>query len=232
MKRVEGIEGGGAPAGTRVPRHVAIIMDGNGRWAAQRGLPRLAGHRKGADKVREIVEACGEFGVDTLTLYAFSTENWKRSIEEVTGLMNLFRRYMRREAAELERRGAKVVFIGDREGLAPDIQAMMAGLEARTASNDALTLVIALNYGGRAEIAAAARRLAARAAAGEIALDAVDEDALDAELSTASVSDPDLMIRTSGEQRISNFLLWQCAYSELLFVDEFWPDFGRDALAR
>ncbi|QIE56084.1 di-trans,poly-cis-decaprenylcistransferase [Pikeienuella piscinae] len=213
-------------------RHVAIIMDGNGRWATRRGLPRLAGHRKGADAVRSVVEACPDLGVEVLTLYAFSTENWKRSVEEIAGLMNLFRRYMRREAAELSRRGARVVFIGDREGLAPDIRELMAGLEAQTASNDRLTLVIAINYGGRAEIAAAARRLAKRAAAGEIEPEAVDEAALDAALDTGGLPDPDLLIRTSGEQRISNFLLWQCAYAEFMFVDELWPDFGREALAR
>ncbi|MEM7524425.1 MAG: polyprenyl diphosphate synthase [Pseudomonadota bacterium] len=230
MGRIEGIDGGEPVQAP--PRHVAIIMDGNGRWASKRGLPRLAGHRKGAEAVRDVVEACGEFGVEVLTLYAFSTENWKRSVEEVTGLMNLFRIYMRREAAELKRRGAKVVFIGDRAALAPDIQAMMDSLEAHTAENDKITVCIALNYGGRAEIAAAARRVAARAATGEVGLDAVDEAAIEAELDTAGLPDPDLVIRTSGEQRISNFLLWQCAYAEFLFVDELWPDFGRDALDR
>lgn len=214
------------------PRHVAIIMDGNGRWATRRGLPRLAGHRKGAEAVRAVVEACPDLGVEVLTLYAFSTENWKRSTEEVSGLMNLFRRYMRREAAELARRGARVVFLGDREGLDPDIREMMNGLEAQTAANAKLTLAIAINYGGRAEIAAAARRLAARAAAGEIAPEAIDETALGGALDTAGLPDPDLLIRTSGEQRISNFLLWQCAYAEFMFVDELWPDFDGAALAR
>lgn len=220
--------------GPRPPlaRHVALIMDGNGRWATRRGLPRIAGHRQGMEALRAIVEACPDFGVEVLTLYAFSTENWKRSAEEVSGLMNLFRLYMRREAADLARRGAKVVFIGDREGLADDIRRMMAGLEERTATNDKLTLVIALNYGGRAEIAGAAKRLAAKVAAGEIDPDAVDEDALADQMDTANLPDPDLVIRTSGEQRISNFLLWQCAYSEFLFVDELWPDFDRAAFAR
>ncbi|WP_340109164.1 polyprenyl diphosphate synthase [Pikeienuella sp. HZG-20] len=216
----------------RRARHVAIIMDGNGRWATTRGLPRLAGHRKGADAVRSVVEACPDLGVEILTLFAFSTENWKRSDEEVAGLMNLFRRYMRREAAELSRRGARVLFLGDREGLAPDIRQMMAGIEERTAANDRLTLVIAINYGGRAEIAAAARRLAIRAAAGEIDAEAVDETMLASALGAPGLPDPDLLIRTSGEQRLSNFLLWQCAYAEFMFVDELWPDFDGAALAR
>ncbi|MEX2520618.1 MAG: polyprenyl diphosphate synthase [Paracoccaceae bacterium] len=212
-------------------RHVAIIMDGNGRWATQRGLPRLAGHRKGAEAVRSVVEACPGLGVEVLTLYAFSTENWKRSTEEVSGLMGLFRHYMRREAAELARRGAKVRFLGDREGLDADIREMMSGLEAQTAQNDRLTLVIAINYGGRAEIAAAARRLASQVAEGAIVAADISEQTLEAELGTHGLPDPDLVIRTSGEQRISNFLLWQCAYSEFLFVDDLWPDFDGAALA-
>ncbi|MEL7462596.1 MAG: polyprenyl diphosphate synthase [Pseudomonadota bacterium] len=218
-----------APVG---PRHVAIIMDGNGRWATQRGRPRLFGHRAGAEALRGIVEAAPDFGIEVLTLYAFSTENWKRSVEEVRGLMNLFRRYFRREAADLERRGARVVFLGDRTAMAEDIQAMMASLEERTASNTKITLAIAMNYGGRAEIAAAAKRLASRAASGEIAAEDVDDAAVEAELDTAGLPDPDLVIRTSGEQRVSNFLLWQAAYAEFLFVDELWPDFDRAALAR
>lgn len=213
-------------------RHVAIIMDGNGRWATRRGLPRLAGHRKGAEAVRSVVEACPDLGIEVLTLYAFSTENWKRSTEEVSGLMGLFRHYMRREAAELARRGARVRFLGDREALDADIREMMAGLEAQTAENDRLTLVIAINYGGRAEIAAAARRLAVRAVDGAIDAADISEEALEAELGTHGLPDPDLVIRTSGEQRISNFLLWQCAYSEFLFVDDLWPDFDGAALAR
>ncbi len=216
----------------RRARHVAIIMDGNGRWATRRGLPRLAGHRKGADAVRAVVEACPDLGVEVLTLFAFSTENWKRPRAEVDGLMTLFRRYMRREAAELAEKGARVRFIGERNGLAPDLLDLMAGLEAQTARNDRMTLVIALNYGGRSEIAAAARRLAARIASGELPAAAADEAALAAELGTAGLPDPDLVIRTSGEKRISNFMLWECAYSEFLFVDELWPDFDRAALAR
>ncbi|MGB0506300.1 MAG: isoprenyl transferase [Pikeienuella sp.] len=213
-------------------RHVAIIMDGNGRWATRRGLPRLAGHKRGVETVRDIVEACPDFGIEYLTLYAFSTENWKRSNEEVSGLMGLFRRYMRREAADLARRGARVIFLGDREGLAPDIQAMMTGLEERTADNDKLTLAIALNYGGRGEITKATRNLARKVASGAISADEINEETLGNALDTKGLPDPDLVIRTSGEQRISNFLLWQCAYAEFLFVEELWPDFNREALGR
>lgn len=222
----------GSSATSNRMRHVAIIMDGNGRWATRRGLPRLAGHKRGVEAVRNIVEACPDFGIEYLTLYAFSTENWKRSTEEVSGLMGLFRHYMRREAADLARRGARVVFLGDREGLAPDIQAMMTGLEARTADNDKLTLAIALNYGGRGEITNAARKLAKKVATGELSADDIDEEMLGGQLDTRGLPDPDLVIRTSGEQRISNFLLWQCAYAEFLFVEELWPDFDREALGR
>lgn len=222
-------EGGGDSA---APRHVAIIMDGNGRWATRRGLPRLAGHRRGVDALRAVIEAAPGLGVEVLTLFAFSTENWSRPEDEVNGLMSLVRRYLRREAAELAEKGVRVRFIGDRSALAPDIQAMMTGLEERTHENNRLTLAIALNYGGRGEIAAATRRLAAQAASGEIALDDIDEAAIGGALDTHDLPDPDLVIRTSGEQRISNFLLWQCAYAEFLFVDDLWPDFTPDAFAR
>ena len=214
------------------PRHVAIIMDGNGRWATRRGLPRLEGHRRGVETVRQIVEACPDFGIEFLTLYAFSSENWKRSAEEVAGLMGLFRRYFRKEAANLVKRGARVKFIGERTELAQDIQDMMASLETQSAANEKLTIVIALNYGGRGEIARAARRLAAEVADGSRSLDDVNEASIGAALDAPGTPDPDLVIRTSGEQRISNFLLWQCAYAEFLFVDELWPDFNRDAFAR
>ena len=213
------------------PRHVAIIMDGNGRWAERRGLPRLSGHRKGADTVREIVEASGNLGVSHLTLYAFSTENWKRSVEEVRGLMNLFRIYMRKEGRELQRRGAHVRFIGDRARLDRDIVRMMAKLEEATRDNDRLTLTIALNYGGRDEILAAARRLAAEAAAGRLDPEAIDATAFESALHTRGLPDPDLVIRTSGEMRTSNFLPWQCAYAEYAFVEECWPDFTAERYA-
>jgi undecaprenyl diphosphate synthase len=220
------------PGGAAGPRHVAIIMDGNGRWAKARGLPRLAGHRRGAETVRRIVEASPEFGVTHLTLYAFSTENWKRSREEVDGLFELFRIYFRREARELRRRGARVRFIGDREPLAPDIVAAMNRLEADTAGNARLNLTIALNYGGRDEIVAAARRLAEDAAAGRLDPAAIDAGALQSRLYTFGLPDPDLVIRTSGEMRVSNFLPWQTAYSEFAFVEECWPEFTREAYAR
>ena len=214
------------------PRHVAIIMDGNGRWAARRGLPRLEGHRKGAEALRRVVEACPELGVETLTLFAFSTENWRRPAEEVKGRMGPLRRYPRQEAAELAERRVRVRFIGDRAPFAPDIRAMMDSLEARTAGGDRFSVIIAVNYGGRADIAAAARRLAEEAATGARDPSSIDESALAGRLSTAEWPEPDLVIRTSGEQRISNFLLWQTAYSEFVFAPELWPDFDRAAFER
>jgi len=212
--------------------HVAIIMDGNGRWAAARGLPRIEGHRRGVQTVRTIVEACPELGVDRLTLFAFSTENWRRPADEVRGLMGLFRHYLRKEGAELVRQGARVRFIGDRAPLETDLLKAMEWLEAETASGGRIALDVALNYGARAEIAAAARSLALKAARGEIAPEAIDEAAVEAELFTRGASNPDLVIRTSGEQRLSNFLLWQAAYSEFYFAPEHWPDFDRASLAR
>ncbi|MGM0586485.1 MAG: polyprenyl diphosphate synthase [Pseudomonadota bacterium] len=214
------------------PRHVAIIMDGNGRWARARRLPRLAGHRRGAEVVRRIVEASPELGVTHLTLYAFSTENWKRSAEEVNGLMELFRIYIRREGRELRRRGARVRFIGDRGPLAPDLVAAMSRLEADTAENTELNLTIAINYGGRDEILAAARRLAEEAAAGRIDPARIEAADLEGGLHTHGLPDPDLVIRTSGEMRVSNFLPWQTAYSEFAFVEECWPDFTPERYAR
>ncbi len=218
------------------PVHVAIIMDGNGRWATRRGLPRLAGHRRGVEAVRRIVEACPEQGVSYLTLYAFSTENWKRSADEVRGLMNLFRVYIRKEGRTLTREGARVRFLGDRNRLDADLVRHMASLEEATRDNDRLNLNIALNYGGRAEILAAARRIALDAAAGRIDPAALDEGAFEdvfmGALYTRGLPDPDLVIRTSGEMRTSNFLTWQSAYSEYAFVDECWPDFTPEIFAR
>lgn len=214
------------------PRHVAIIMDGNGRWAAARRLPRIAGHRRGVEAVRAVVEACPDFGVEYLTLFAFSTENWKRPAAEVAGLMQLFRHYLRREAAQLNRDGVRVRFIGDSGPLPPDISQMMQSLEETTRHNVRLTVSIAINYGARSEMARAAQRLAAKVAAGEISPADVDERAFGRELLTDGLPDPDLIIRTSGEQRLSNFLLWQAAYSEFVFAPENWPDFGRDEFAR
>lgn len=214
------------------PRHVAIIMDGNGRWAHARGLERLDGHRRGVQTVREILRAGPTLGIEYITLYAFSTENWRRPKTEVAGLMTLFRLFIRREAESLHREGVRVRFIGDASRLDPDLQAHMHELEERTRDNTRLTANVAINYGGRAELAAAARRLAARAAAGLMDLEDIDEDAISAELGCDEIPDPDLVIRTSGEQRLSNFLLWQSAYSELMFVPEPWPDFTSDAFRR
>ncbi len=224
--------GKGPVLATAGPPHVAIIMDGNGRWASARKLPRLAGHRRGVDSVRAIVEACPDLGIEYLTLYAFSTENWKRPMTEVSGLMQLFRNYLQRESAQLNREGVRVRFIGDPMPLPPDIQRMMRSLEETTRHNVRLTVSIAINYGGRAEMVNATRRLAAKVAAGEMSPVDIDENALRRELFTEGLPDPDLIIRTSGEQRLSNFLLWQAAYSELVFAPELWPDFDRDAFAR
>ena len=212
-------------------RHVAIIMDGNGRWARARGLRRLAGHRQGVEAVRKIVEACPDLGIRQLTLYAFSTENWKRSTEEVDGLMTLFRRYMAREAARLLREDVRLRFIGSRDKLPADIVKMMDDLEQQSAGDKKFTLTIALNYGGRDEIARATRRIAAKVATGEIDPDDVTEQTIAANLDWGDIGDPCLVVRTSGEYRISNFLLWQAAYSEFEFVDTYWPDFTPDMLA-
>jgi undecaprenyl diphosphate synthase len=208
-----------------MPVHVAIIMDGNGRWAINRSWPRLVGHRRGAERVRQIVKACPELGVKYLTVYAFSTENWKRSTEEVLGLMSLFRRYIEREADELNARGVRVRFIGDCTPLDAHLRRLMAGIEERTRNNDLLHLTIAINYGGRNEIARAARAMAAAAARGDISVDEVDEAMVGRFLDTADLPDPDLVIRTSGETRISNYLLWQSAYAEYEFTQTLWPDF-------
>ncbi|MEL6232790.1 MAG: isoprenyl transferase [Pseudomonadota bacterium] len=212
--------------------HVAIIMDGNGRWAARRGLPRLRGHRAGADAVRRVVEACPDLGVRYLTLYAFSTENWRRPPEEVNGLMALFRRYLRKDTAELNENGVRVRFIGQRDRLAPSLARMMTGVEAQTKDNDRLHLTVAINYGGRDEMVRAMRGLATRVAAGEVAPDALTEACFAGHLDTDGLPDPDLVIRTSGETRISNFLLWQCAYAEFAFVPELWPDFSAEHFGR
>jgi undecaprenyl diphosphate synthase len=212
------------------PQHIAIIMDGNGRWAKSRGLPRIAGHRRGADAVRRVIRGAGELGVPVLTLFAFSTENWGRPADEVSDLMGLLRHYLRHELEELGRNGAKLRVIGDRDRLAKDIQKDISDAEARTRSNTRIDVNICINYGARDEILRATRNLARKVAAGEIAADKIDEASFERELFTAGVPDPDLLIRTSGEQRISNFLLWQCAYAELVFVDTLWPDFGKEHL--
>lgn len=210
------------------PLHVAIIMDGNGRWARARGLPRTAGHRRGAETVRTIVEAAADMGVSILTLFGFSSENWNRPESEVRDLMGLLRLYLRNEISTLAKNGVRLRVIGERSRLAPDIVALIEEAEAKTAENRRLTLVVALNYGGRQEIVAAARRLAMEAEAGRIEGRLIDEELFARHLFTAEFPDPDLLIRTSGEQRISNFLLWQMAYTEFVFVDSLWPDFSRE----
>lgn len=219
---------GGSPPG--VPAHIAIIMDGNGRWAKSRGLPRTFGHKAGAEAVRRTVRAAGELGIRFLTLYSFSSENWKRSPLEVEDLMGLLRHYLRNEIKELNRNRVRLRVIGDRARLNPDIQKLIAQGEAETAQNPGLTLVLALSYGARNEILEAVRALAAACAAGKLDPAAIDEAMFSGALSTDFMPDPDLIIRTSGEQRLSNFLLWQAAYSEFLFVERHWPDFGREDL--
>ncbi|PWC59860.1 UDP pyrophosphate synthase [Azospirillum sp. TSH7] len=209
------------------PGHVAIIMDGNGRWAKARGLPRTAGHKKGVDAVRRTVEAARELGIGTLTIFSFSSENWRRPEEEVSDLMGLLRFYLRSEVAELHRAGVRLRVIGDRTRLSEDINRLIDNAEGLTRDNRVMTLVVALSYGSRLEIVHAARRLAEEVAAGRLSPEAIDEDALSARLYTADIPDPDLIIRTSGEKRISNFLLWQAAYAELVFVDTLWPDFTK-----
>jgi len=223
---------GGEPPG---PRHVGIIMDGNGRWAAARGVPRALGHKAGAEATRRTVEAAGEMGVSWLTLFAFSSENWRRPADEVRDLTGLMRHYLRHEVRQLVERGARLRVIGDRAAFGPAMQAEIERAEAATAGNTRLNLNVALSYGARAEIARAARALARRAASGGIDPDAIDEAALSAELETAGMPDPDLVIRTSGESRLSNFLLWQSAYAELVFQPVLWPDYDaghlREAIA-
>ncbi len=214
------------------PHHVAIIMDGNGRWAKARGLPRVAGHRRGADAVRRVIRGAGELGIPVLTLFAFSTENWARPADEVSDLMGLLRHYLRNELEELRRNGARLRVIGDRERLAADIVRDIADAENMTRGNGRIDVNICINYGARDEIVRAARSLAAKAVTGEISADSIDESRFESELLTAGLRDPDLLIRTSGEQRISNFLLWQCAYAELVFVDTLWPDFSKEHLER
>jgi undecaprenyl diphosphate synthase len=212
------------------PAHVAIIMDGNGRWARARGLPRTEGHRRGAQAVRRTVVGAGELGIAYLTLYGFSSENWTRPASEVGDLMGLLRFYLTKEIDELDRQGARLRVIGDRGRLGGDIARLIADAEARTAGNARLNLTVALSYGSRSEIAQAARTLAEEVRAGRLAPEAIDEALFARHLLTAGMPDPDLVIRTSGEKRISNFLLWQSAYAELVFLDRLWPDFSKEDL--
>ncbi len=214
------------------PRHVAIIMDGNGRWAQARGRPRLFGHQAGARRVRDVVEACPSLGIKYLTVFAFSTENWKRTQAEVAGLMSLFRRYIIKETRNLTSNGVRVRFIGDRVRLDAKLIDLMDTLEDATKDNDLVHLTIAINYGGRDEVARATKRLARDVAEGRLKPEDVDEETLPKYLDTHVLPDPDLVIRTSGEARISNFLLWQSAYSEYEFIDTLWPDFTAAELER
>ncbi|MDZ7713197.1 MAG: isoprenyl transferase [Rhodovibrio sp.] len=215
-----------------LPQHIAVIMDGNGRWAHARGKPRTAGHRQGAEAVRRVVERVGELGVPYLTVFGFSAENWKRPASEVEDLMWLLRRYLQSEVAELHKNDVRFQVIGDRSRLTADLQRLLADSEASTANNRRLTFTLALNYGGRQDILEAARRLAREVAAGRLDPEAIDADGFAGALSTAGMPDPDMLIRTSGEQRISNFLLWQCAYAEMVFLDKLWPDMGKDDISR
>ena len=213
-----------------VPRHVAIIMDGNGRWAAARGLPRTEGHRRGVEALRRTVRAAGDIGIEILTIFSFSSENWSRPKSEVRDLMGLLRRFIRNDLVELHQNGVHVRVIGERDDLDPEIRRLLDEAEQLTRDNDKLTLVVAFNYGGRQEIARAAQRLVEEVVAGRLAPTAITADRLGAALDAPEIPDPDLIIRTSGEQRLSNFLLWQAAYSELVFVPTYWPDFDRATL--
>jgi undecaprenyl diphosphate synthase len=224
-----GIAGGTIPRPT--PKHVAIIMDGNGRWAAKRGLPRVAGHKVGAEAVRRAMQAAVDHGVEVLTLYAFSSENWKRSAEEIADLTGLMRFYLERELKTLEKEQVRLKLIGDYSAFGPELVNRLERAIEHTAGFDRLTLVVALNYGSRLEIAEAAQALADAAVAGRIRPDEIDEAAVAARLQTHDLPDLDLLIRTSGELRLSNFLLWQAAYAELLFLDTLWPDFDEAAFA-
>jgi undecaprenyl diphosphate synthase len=212
-----------------LPQHVAIIMDGNGRWANKRGLPRAIGHRKGVEVVRETVKAAASAGVRYLTLFAFSSENWRRPEAEINDLFGLLKAFIRRDLAELHGQNVCIRIIGDRDNLREDLRLLLVEAEETTRGNAALTLVIAFNYGARDEIARAAASLARDVANGLLSADDIDAQRLNDRLDTAGIPDPDLIIRTSGEERLSNFLLWQGAYSELMFVPEYWPDFGRES---
>ncbi|MGL4325326.1 MAG: isoprenyl transferase [Beijerinckiaceae bacterium] len=213
-----------------MPRHVAIIMDGNGRWAAARGLPRVEGHRRGVEALRRTVTAAQELGIDYLTFFSFSSENWRRPAQEVADLMGLLKFFIRRDLAALHEQNVRIRIIGARDDLAPDIRALLDDAEMTTRTNRGLTMVIAFNYGSRAEIVRASRRIALGVAEGTIAPDAIDENLFSRHLDTAGIPDPDLLIRTSGELRISNFLLWQLAYTEFVFLDSHWPDFDKATL--
>ncbi len=235
MSRGDGVrdgalDKGAAPLAAGVPVHVGIIMDGNGRWATARSLPRVEGHRRGVDALRRCVRAAREIGIRYLTIYSFSSENWSRPVGEVSELMGLLRRFLRHDLAELHSANVRVRIIGQRTSLARDLCSLLDEAEALTKDNSGLTLVVAFNYGSRQEIADAAARLAIEVAAGTLKPQDITPDLLESRLSTAGIPDPDLIIRTSGEQRLSNFLLWQAAYAELVFLPIYWPEFDHAAL--
>jgi undecaprenyl diphosphate synthase len=214
------------------PRHVAIIMDGNGRWAARRGLPRSAGHKAGVDALRRAVKAAADFGIEYLTIYSFSSENWSRPAAEVSFLLDLLRRFIRQDVAELHRSGVKITVVGSRADLEPGIVSLLDDAERLTRENSKLNLIVAFNYGSRQEIGRAMLAIARKVQNGEISPADVSPELISLTLDTAGIPDPDLLIRTGGEQRISNFLLWQCAYTEFVFIDEFWPDFTHEIFSR
>ena len=211
------------PSHPEIPRHIAIIMDGNGRWAKERGFPRLEGHRAGAESVREVMEACIELGVEYLTLYAFSSENWSRPATEVTALMSLLDRFLDEKAKDLDRQNVRLLAIGQLDRLPAKTRALVERIKARTSGHTTLTLVLALSYGGREEIVSAARSLATDAVAGKISPADIDGDLFASRLQTAGIPDPDILVRTSGEMRVSNFLLWQISYAEMVIVKKYWP---------
>ena len=215
-----------------MPRHVAIIMDGNGRWASSRGLPRAAGHKQGVDALRRAVRAASGFGIEYLTIYSFSSENWSRPPTEVSFLMELLKRFIRTDVAELHRAGVRITIIGDREGLDPGIVAMLQEAENLTRENSRLKLVVAFNYGSRQEITRAARTIARKVAEGKVDPADITPAVIANHLDTGGMPDPDLLIRTGGEQRLSNYLLWQCAYTEFVFLPEYWPDFTAEVFQR
>jgi undecaprenyl diphosphate synthase len=219
-----------APSAFDVPRHVAIIMDGNGRWAAARGLPRVEGHRRGVEALRRTIRAAGEIGIKIVTIFSFSAENWSRPAKEVGELMGLLRRFVRNDLAELHKSNVRVRVIGERTGLEADIERLLVEAEELTKTNDGLTLVVAFNYGARQEIVRAVRSIAAVVKQGDLNVADIDMEMFAGFLDAPDIPDPDLIIRTSGEQRLSNFLLWQAAYSELVFVPTYWPDFDRATL--
>ncbi len=219
-------------AGVDIPKHVAVIMDGNGRWASRRSLPRTSGHQQGVKTVRNVVRWAGELGIEYLTLFSFSSENWRRPAQEVEFLMGLLKRFIRQDLAELHEAGVRVRIIGRRDDLDRDLLRLLEESEALTRNNTKFNLVVAFNYGSRNEIVRAVRSVTEAIGRGDIKPDEISEDFLSSHMDTFGIPDPDLILRTSGEQRLSNFLLWQCAYSEFVFVDECWPDFNKASLER